>query len=776
MGRDDLDTFGGLLRRFRLAAGLSQEGLADRAGLSADAVAALERGRRRTPRAETLRRLAVALGLDEAGRAQLASAVDRSASIARPAGGRLPVTSRLPASPGPLIGRGQELAVVIGLLKRPDCRLLTLTGPGGVGKTRLALAAARIVQRDHGHGAAFIPLAPLAAADLVAPAVAQALGLPGAGRRTPEGRLLAHLADRDVLLVLDSFEHLLPAGSLIAELVAGCPALRILVTSRAPLRLRAEQQLLVRPLAVPPAAETRLPKLSAYPAMKLFAARARTVRPGFAFGDEKTAAATAQVCRRLDGLPLAIELAAARTSVLSTASLASHLATSLDVLGDGPRDLPGRQRTLRATIDWSHSLLAEPARLLFARMAVFRGGCSADAITAVAGPDVLGPLEVLVEHSLVLVQDTRGEPRFDMLETIRDYARERLAALGEAGRGGERHACWFLALAEAAESGLQGTDQLAWVSRLDAERDNLAAALGWARDHGDWETGLRLASALWWYWSYHGSLRTGRGWLEELLSRCDGRARAAVLGRAQAVAGWLSMHQGQAAVARSQFQAALALAEGDRDDGWTTAFALTGLGAGGVWAHDPDRARLRILLEDARDRWRRLDDACGLLFATANLGVLALSDGDLPRARPLLRSCLDVASSTGAPYSVGYACEQLGMLALADGDPAEAAARFRESLRQAHALGDPFITSYSLVGLAAAASRTGDLERAARLLGAAERLRAIIDSPVVSSQQGARLVDAAGIRSQLGPERFDASASAGSSMPLSYIVAIELGN
>ena len=600
-------------------------------------------------------------------------------------------------------------------------------------------------------------------------------GCPGPARRLPADRLIGYLADRDMLVVLDSFEHLLPAAPLIAELVTHCPGLLVLVTSRAALRLRAEEQLRVPPLAVPPAEQRQLPELAAYPAVELFAARARAVRGDFALDSVPTAVAVAEVCRRLDGLPLAIELAAARVGILTPADLARHLGTSLDVLGEGPRDLPSRQRTLRAAIDWSHSLLPGPAQLLFARMAVFHGGSSADSLTAVGGPGVLSALEALVEHSLVLAVDADGGRRFDMLQTIHEYACDRLLALGEAeaDKAAQRHAAYFLALAESAESALHGPGQLAWLNRLDSERDNIEAALRWARDHGDWQAGLRLVSALWWYWSYHGSLRTGRQWIEELLAGCGGQPPDTVLARALAVAGWLSMHQGDITRARQQLEQARTLAE-QCGSAWTSAFALTGIGSAGVWAGDPDREQQRALLQDARDRWLQLGNPGGLLHANGSLGALALFEGDLPRAQSVLQQCLDIARQTGAPYAVAHSSCLLGIAARARGDIAEAAGWFGASLRHAHAIGDPFIMAYALEGLAGLARAAGEMERAARLIGAAQTLRTMIGSPVADPQHAARQADIDALRDSLGADRFDALTAAVRMLPLDEVISAEL--
>jgi predicted ATPase/DNA-binding XRE family transcriptional regulator len=653
---DDAHAFGTMLRRVRLAAGLTQQVLAEKAGISVDAVAALESGRRRKPRADTIRRLLDALDPQDTERALLAQAAMEVPSSA--ASGR-PRPSSLPALDGPLIGRGQELSAVVALLRRPEHRLVTLTGPGGVGKTRLAVAAATALRSERRDGAAFVSLTSLADGRQVTQVLARTLGLPAVGRRNLSDRLATHLADRDMLLVIDGFEHVLEGSTLLAELIGRCPFLSVIVTSRAALRLRAEKLISVPPLAVPPASETRLPQLAAYPALELFTLRALAVRPDFAIGDAQAARDVAEVCRRLDGLPLAIEIAAARTRVLSVTSLARCLGAGLDALGEGPRDLPRRHRTLRAAIDWSHSLLAEPARLLFARMSVCRGGGTAELVRAIGGPGALRVLESLVEQSLVLIPEGSGERRFRMLETTREYARERLLALGEAEQAERCHAHYFLALAEAAELALQGPGQLTWLHRLEAERDNLAAALRWARDHHEWDLGLRLVSALWWFWSGPRGLRTGHAWIEELLAASGEHASESVRARALGVAGWLSMSRGDISRARQQCEGALALAE-RCGSAWSTAFALTGLGVAGVRVHDPDRDRLHEILEDACARWQRLGDSWGFLVATASLGALLLGEGDLPRAQSLLQQFLDTARRIDAPYSVAYACGLLG--------------------------------------------------------------------------------------------------------------------
>ena len=428
----------------------------------------------------------------------------------------------LPKQPTTFIGRERELAEARALLE--GSRALTLTGPGGTGKTRLALQVAAESCEAYRDRAVFVALATLEDPSLVASTIAAAIGVQEEAGRPILTSLTERLAGMEVLLVLDNYEQLLVAAPLVGELVAAGPGVRVLVTSRAPLRVAGEREYEVRPLALPNMSGAATPEeLAESEAVALFVERARAIEPGFALGPEN-AAAVAAICAALDGLPLAIELAAARVRLLPPQAILERLGTSLPLLTGGPRDRPERQRTLRGAIQWSHDLLDPDGQTMFRWLAAFAGGWTFEAAEAICSPagaavlDTLETLDALVQHSLARRDDGTPEPRFRMLQTIREFGLERLAESGEESEIHERHAQFFLALAEEAAGELTGPGQAVWLDRLACDHDNLRAALRWSVDADRAETGLLIAAAIWRFWQLRDHLAEGEGWLTELLA------------------------------------------------------------------------------------------------------------------------------------------------------------------------------------------------------------------------------------------------------------------
>ncbi len=596
----------------------------------------------------------------------------------------------LPAQPTSFVGREREVAEALVLLDRT--RALTLTGPGGTGKTRLALRIAAESAEAFRDGVVFVALSALEDPPLVASTVAAAVGVKEEPGRPVLASLSERLAGMEVLLVLDNYEQLLGAAALVGELLAAGPGVRILVTSRAPLRVAAEHEYQVSPLSLPdPAAGATPEELATSEAVALFVERARAIDPGFALTDEN-AGAVAEICTSLDGLPLAIELAAARTRLLSPHAILERLGTSLPLLTGGPRDRPERQRTLRATIEWSHDLLEPEGHAMFRRLAVFAGGWSLEAAEAVCSPrganglDTLDTLEALVEQSLVRpVGDGSLEPRFRMLVTIREYGLERLAASGEERDLRSRHAQFFLAFAEAAGRELAGPHQVAWLDRLGRDHDNLRAALRWAVEGDQAETGLLIAAAIWRFWQLRDHLAEGEARLTELLAAPS--ASAATPARAAGATALASVvyWRGDYAAAQARYEEALALHVAHGDDAGA---ADVGSSLGWVAAATGDWAAARRRFGEAAESARARGDRTGLGHALQGLGMSAHRDGDRLTARAALEEAVALLRASGETFGLAHALYDHGRVLVTDGDHDGGRASLLESLRRHAAAGD----------------------------------------------------------------------------------------
>ena len=620
------------------------------------------------------------------------------------------------------VGREVEVDAVRALLDPAGAavRLLTLLGPGGVGKTRLAATAASGLVGVYPDGVVFVDLAPLSDTRLVPATIARALDVRESGGRSARELLLEHLRLRRVLLVLDNFEHLLEAAPLVADLVQRCQYAAVLVTSRTALRVQGEQRFTLAPLPTPSVALEASPAaIGTSPAVQLFVERAVEVTGDFALSTSN-ASAVAGICRRLDGLPLAIELAAARVRLLTPSALLTRLERRLSVLTGGPVDSPSRHQTLRAALAWSVDLLEPAERALFRRLSVFAGDWSVEGAEAVGGDavgDVLDGLQALVDSSLVhRLEVAAGETRFRMLETVREYALEQLEACGESRDQCARHAAYVLALAEQAAPELLGPEQQIWLDRLDRELDNVRVALAWARSNGDLEVGLRLALALAVFCEERGHVREGCEWLETLLQALTESASAEHLAplhaRALAAHAWLTHIKGDYQRARLLAEQSLARWL-QLDQIGNSPVALNVLAF--VARQEGDLARQEALFRQSLAMTRAAGDIQGSAAILSWLGTQPRAPGDLDEATALLEESLRLYQSTGTTAGIAFVLYHLGGAARFRHDAVRAQALFEQSLALYQGLGDRNDMAYARGALAGLAADRGDLERAQAL-------------------------------------------------------------
>lgn len=688
--------------------------------------------------------------------------------------------NNLPAQPTPFIGRANELARARELILRDDGRLITLTGAGGCGKTRFALQVCAQLMDDSQFkdGVYFVPLAAIREPALVILTLAQIVGVKETVGRSIMEFVIDALHDKQMLLLLDNFEQVVSAAPLVAELLTACTRLKILATSREALHLRGEREFPVPPLSLPDLQHLPTPQvLSQFAAVELFIQRALAVKPNFTLTNEN-APAVAEICARVDGLPLAIELAAARVKLLPPQAMLKRLENRLTFLTGGARDLPARQQTLRSTMDWSYDLLNESEQTLFNRMSVFVGGCTLEAAEAVCNADRalnVQPLDVLaslIDQNLLREEETDDEPRFGMLETIREYALERLAASGAMAALGQRHADYYLALAERADPLLETPQQALELDRLHREYDNLRAALDWFADTGQAEPGFRLAVALWRFWEIRGHLTEGRARLAQMLALPQAAMRTKMRMKALYAAGVLADAQCDYDSARSLFEENLAISR-EVGDPSSVASALINLGniayvqgnyelahssynealdifrdlaesLGIAWSlkslanvaqRRGDYAAARRLYEEELEMWRRVSIPGSVAVGLNDLGNVANAQGDHATARSAYEQSLAIFREIGNEGGAAIALHNLGNVVSAQGEYAAARALYEQSLAIAQTLGDKRGIAHLLESFANLAVMQAQPDRAVRLEGAAAVLRMAVSAPLSPVEQ-----------------------------------------
>lgn len=755
MATDSSHPFGALLRRFRTLAGLTQESLADRAGISVRAVSDLERGINRTPRADTLELLAAALALAPHDRAALIAAAHPdlgTTSVVTSAPIGASGSSRLPLPPTPLIGREADVLRGLRLLQRAETRLVTVTGPGGVGKTHLALELARQCQGRFASGAIFVDLSTIRDTALVPAALAQALGL----RESPAEALLDTLKEalraRSMLLLLDNVEQVVGCAPLLADILAACPAIVVLATSRAPLRLRAEQVLALDPLAVSDAAT-------------LFYARATALRDDVILAPTEVTA----LCEQMDCLPLAIELCAAQLGALSLADLRQRMSSGVGLPHTGPRDLPARHQSLRHTIDWSYNLLSPAAQALFRRLAAFAGGATLPAIQVVCAPndgadeDALPNVMTLVEASLLRMQDVANGPaRYYMLATIHDYARDRLRDAGEQERYASRHADYF--------ASLDGDEP-----SLTRELPNARAGLTWALETGRNVTGMALLARFGRIWYLSGQLSEMRTWLEAFLALDAASKTPAPLAlRTNALFGAarLAYDRGDTGVAATLADESLQAArEADDAEGMSNAFVMLGQ----IAQNRGEVARADNLFDESLVWARKSNNLHSISTALGFYAQSAQAAGDLPRAVALQEEALAAARANGSLWGEALTETHLGLLTFAQRRYRDARRHYEHAVSLYRTFGSDIYLTWCLEGIAALDAAEGSHAHAVEICAGADALRAKGHAPRPAGEQTTFDGVLAACRVALGEDAYQSAWAVGSALARDALIGLALG-
>ncbi|HKP54689.1 MAG TPA: diguanylate cyclase [Chloroflexia bacterium] len=691
--------------------------------------------------------------------------------------------NNLPAVPYSFVGRHRETEEIKGLLR--EGRLVMITGPGGIGKTHLAVHAASVMLDQFEDGVFFVPLGAISNPDLVASTLAQTLGVVETGGKSPSEAVKEYLRDKEMLLVLDNFEQVLDAAVLVSDLLSGCPLVKVLATSREALRVRGEQVFDLQPLALPEedivGRGQGVETLAGYPAIAMFVQCAHAARPDFALTDDN-APTVAAICARLDGLPLAIELVAARIKLLSPGEILARLKDpggqeALRLLTGGPRDMPNRHRTMHAAIGWSYDLLSDEEKLLFTWLGVFAGGFTLDAAEQVAGDgeeveDVFDLVSSLLDKSLLRRAGGAGdgEARFAMLETIREYALERLEARGAAAELKRRHADYYLALAERAEPLLVGPEQKRWLGVLASEYGNMRAALAWTLEAGEWEMLAQIASLFWRLWYLQGPVGEGRAWLGHALAH---RAELSIKVRARALqgAGVLARSQGDPAQAKALLEEGLGLWR-ELGDKQGLSGVLNSLGLLAIEQGHYDQAQ--PYLEESADLDRERGDKQRLAVSLNNLGGVAYFRGDYPGATRFYTESLQLRREMGDKWGIANSLYNLGEVAQHEGDYEQASALYKESLVLRQEVGDKRGICICLDGLAAVAMYTGQHMLSCILLGAVDALREATSAPRPAAAQAEyeRLVSE--VRKEVEEEDYSRGCEGGRRMGFEEAVTLAL--